>query len=103
VTLTAAIFAGGTGAAYAASATINITAIDTNGVGNRLMCSTLDDTKAGLQIAARLAGPIGGDHGFHVNPNCGARKGPSCQPAARMEAGDHDDPANTGNFCWRRS
>jgi hypothetical protein len=39
VTLTAAILAGGSGAAYAASATINISAIDTNGVGNRLICS----------------------------------------------------------------
>jgi Cu/Zn superoxide dismutase len=97
VTLTAAILAGGTGAAYAASATINITAIETNGVGNRLICSTLDDTKAGLQITPRLAGPIGGDHGLHVNPNCGARKGPNGQSAASMAAGDWYDPADTGN------
>ena len=56
VTLTAAIVAGGTGAAYAASATVNITAIDANGVGKQIGTLHLSDTKAGLQIMPLLAG-----------------------------------------------
>ena len=56
VTLTAAIVAGGTGAAYAASATVNITAIDANGVGKQIGTLHLSDTKAGLQITPLLAG-----------------------------------------------
>ena len=98
VTLTAAIVAGGTGAAYAASATVNITAIDANGVGKQIGTLHLSDTKAGLQITPLLAGLPAADHGFHVhvNPNCGLGNGPNGQPAAGMAAGDHYDPANTG-------
>jgi superoxide dismutase, Cu-Zn family len=98
VTLAAAIVAGGTGAAYAASATVNITAIDANGVGKQIGTLHLSDTKAGLQITPRLAGLPAGDHGFHVhvNPNCGPGNGPNGQPAAGMAAGGHYDPANTG-------
>ena len=84
VTLTAAIVAGGTGAAYAASATVNITAIDANGVGKQIGTLHLSDTKAGLQITPLLAGLPPADHGFHVhvNPNCGLGNGPNGQPAA---------------------
>jgi superoxide dismutase, Cu-Zn family len=98
VTLTAAIVAGGTGAAYAASAAVNITAIDATGVGKQIGTLHLSDTEAGLQITPRLAGLPAGDHGFHVhvNPNCGPGNGPNGQPAAGMAAGDHYDPANTG-------
>ena len=79
VTLTAAIVAGGTGAAYAASATVNITAIDANGVGKQIGTLHLSDTKAGLQITPLLAGLPAAD-----------------SQAAGMAAGDHYDPANTG-------
>ena len=88
VTLTAAIVAGGTGAAYAASATVNITAIDANGVGKQIGTLHLSDTEAGLQITPRLAGLPAGDH-VHVNPNCGPGNGPNGQPAAGMAAGNH--------------
>ena len=88
VTLTAAIVAGGTGAAYAASATVNFIAIDANGVGKQIGTLHLSDTKAGLQITPRLAGLPAGDHGFHVhvNPNCGPGDGPNGQPAAGIAA-----------------
>ena len=97
VTLAAAIVAGGTGAAYAASATVNITAIDANGVGKQIGTLHLSDTKAGLQVTPRLAGLPAGDHGLrvHVNPKCGRGNGPNGQPAAGMAAGDHYDPAST--------
>ena len=82
----------------AASATVNITAIDANGVGKQIGTLHLSDTKAGLQITPLLAGLPAADHGFHVhvNPNCGLGNGPNGQPAAGMAAGDHYDPANTG-------
>ena len=98
VTLTAAIVAAGVGAAYAASETVTMTAIDAKGVGKKIGTLRLSDSKAGLQITPRLAGLPAGDHGFHVhlNPNCGAAKGPDGQPAAGMAAGGHYDPANTG-------
>ena len=98
VTLTAAIIAAGAGAAYAASETVTITAIDANGVGKKIGTLRLSDTKAGLQIKPRLAGLPAGDHGFHVHvdPNCGPGNGPDGQPAAGIAAGGHYDPANTG-------
>ena len=98
MTLAAAIIAGGAGAAYAASETITMTAIDANGIGKKIGTLRLSDTKGGLQITPRLAGLPAGDHGFHVhvNPNCGPGNGANGQPAAGMAAGGHYDPANTG-------
>jgi Cu-Zn family superoxide dismutase len=96
VTLTAAIVAAG--AAYAASETVDMTAIDANGVGKKIGTLRLSDTKSGLQITPQLAGLPAGDHGIHVhvNPNCGPGNGPDGKPAAGMAAGGHYDPANTG-------
>jgi Cu-Zn family superoxide dismutase len=98
VTLTAAIIAGGAGAAYAASETVSMTVIDANGIGKKIGTLHLSDTKAGLQITPQLADLPAGDHGFHVhvNPNCGPGNGLNGQPAAGMAAGGHYDPANTG-------
>ena len=98
VTLAAAIIAAGGSAAYAASETITVNAIDANGVGKDIGTLVLSDTQAGLQITPRLIGLPPGDHGFHVhvNPNCGPGPGPNGQPAAGMAAGGHYDPANTG-------
>jgi superoxide dismutase, Cu-Zn family len=98
VILIAAIMVSGIGAVYATSATVNITAIDANGVGKQIGTLHLSDTKAGLQITPRLAGVPAGDHGLHVhvNPNCGPGNGRNGQPAAGMAAGDHYDPASTG-------
>jgi Cu-Zn family superoxide dismutase len=98
VALVAAIVATGGSAAYAASETITMNAIDANGVGKEIGTVVLSDSQAGLQITPHLAGLPPGDHGFHthVNPNCGPGPGPNGQPAAGMAAGGHYDPANTG-------
>jgi len=98
VTVTAVIIITGACAAYAASETITMNAIDANGVGKEIGTLTLSDTQAGLQVTPQLDGLPPGDHGFHVhvNPSCGPAKGPNGPPAAGMAAGGHYDPANTG-------
>jgi Cu-Zn family superoxide dismutase len=98
VTLAAAVFATTASAAYAASTTVTINAIDANGVGKKIGTLRLSDTKEGLRVMPRLADLPPGDHGFHVhvNPDCGPGNGPNGQPAAGMAAGGHYDPANTG-------
>ena len=98
VTLATAIIIISTSAAYAASETITMNAIDANGVGKKIGTLRLSDTKSGLQITPRLADLPPGDHGFHVhvNPDCGPGNGPNGQPAAGIAAGSHYDPANTG-------
>ncbi|HEX4236955.1 MAG TPA: superoxide dismutase [Cu-Zn] SodC [Xanthobacteraceae bacterium] len=98
VTLAAAIIVTGASAAYAASETITMNAIDANGVGKEVGTLVLSDTQAGLQITPQLVGLPPGDHGFHthVNPDCGPGPGPNGQAAAGMAAGGHYDPANTG-------
>jgi superoxide dismutase, Cu-Zn family len=71
VTLVATIAA--TSAAYAASETVIMNAIDANGVGKEIGTLLLSDTQAGLQVQPALVGLPPGDRGFHVhvNPNCG--------------------------------
>ena len=98
VTLAAATIVTGASAAYAASETITMNAIDANGVGKEIGTLVLSDTQTGLQITPQLVGLPPGDHGFHahVNPNCGPGPGLDGQPAAGMAAGGHYDPANTG-------
>jgi superoxide dismutase, Cu-Zn family len=98
VTLATAIIVAGASAAYPASETITINAIDANGVGKKIGTLLLSDTKAGLQITPRLTDLPPGDHCFHVhvNQNCGPGPGPNGQPAAGMAARGHYDPANTG-------
>ena len=98
VMLAAATIVTGASAAYAASETITINAIDANGVGKEIGTLVLSDTQTGLQITPQLIGLPPGDHGFHAhgNPNCGPDPGPNGQPAAGMAAGGHYDPANTG-------
>src|SRR5690349_23810281 len=98
VTLAALTIVTGASAAYAASETITMNAIDANGVGKEIGTVALSDSQAGLQITPHLAGLPPGDHGFHthVNPNCDPGPGPNGQPTAGMAAGGHYDPANTG-------
>ena len=75
VTLTVAIVTAG--AAYAASETVTMNAIDANGVGKKIGTLHLSDSKAGLQIKPRLADLPAGEHGFHVHvsPNCAPAMG----------------------------
>jgi len=98
VTIAAAIIAITTGAAYAASETVTMNAIDANGVGKEIGVLRLSDTNAGLEITPQLADLPAGEHGFHVhvNPSCGPGAGPNGQAAAGLAAGGHYDPANTG-------
>ena len=98
VTLAAAIIVTSASAAYAASETITMNAIDAKGIGKKIGTLRLSDSKTGLQITPRLTDLPPGDHGFHVhaNPDCGPGNGPNGQPAAGMAAGGHYDPANTG-------
>jgi Cu-Zn family superoxide dismutase len=98
VTMTAAMVAIATGAAYAASETVTMNAIDVSGVGNEIGTLRLSDTGAGLEITPQLTSLPAGDHGFHIhaNANCGPGAGPDGQPAAGLAAGGHYDPANTG-------
>src|SRR5215472_4376982 len=97
VLLASTILVTGT-AAHAASTTVDINAIDANGVGKKIGTLRLSDSKQGLRIMPQLANLPPGDHGFHVhvNPDCGPGNGPNGQPAAGMAAGGHYDPANTG-------
>jgi Cu-Zn family superoxide dismutase len=96
VLLASAIFVSGT-TAYAASTTVDINAIDANGIGKKIGTLRLSDSKQGLRITPQLADLPPGDHGFHVhvNPDCGPGNGPNGQPAAGIAAGGHYDPANT--------
>ena len=66
VTLAAATIVTGASAAYAASETITMNAIDANGVGKEIGTLVLSDTQTGLQITPQLIGLPPGDHGFHV-------------------------------------
>jgi superoxide dismutase, Cu-Zn family len=95
VTVSAPLLA--SGLVYAASKTVSVNVIDTNGLGKEIGTLRLSDTEAGLQIAPDLAGLPPGDHGLHlhVNPNCGPGTGPDGQPAAGLAAGGHYDPSAT--------
>ena len=98
VTMAVAMLVTATEAAYGASETVTMNAIDASGVGTEIGTLRLSDTNAGLEITPQLTSLAAGDHGFHVhvNPNCGPGTGPNGQPAAGLAAGGHYDPANTG-------
>src|SRR6201997_193923 len=98
VILAFAIFLSAASVAYAASMTVDVNAIDANGIGKKIGTLRLSDSKQGLRITPQLADLPPGDHGFHVhvNPDWGPGNGPNSQPAAGMAAGGHYDPANTG-------
>src|SRR5215510_10578029 len=66
VTLAAATIITGASAAYAASETITMNAIDANGVGKEIGTLVLSDTQTGLEITPQLVGLPPGDRGFHA-------------------------------------
>ncbi|HEX6959037.1 MAG TPA: superoxide dismutase [Cu-Zn] SodC [Ferrovibrio sp.] len=79
--------------------TIEVNAIDANGIGAAIGTITAQDTRQGLMLTPNLkslAPP--GPHGLHVHDkgNCGAGPGPNGQMAAGMAAGGHLDPKHTG-------
>src|SRR6516225_9649553 len=103
VTLASAIFVSAASIAYAASTTVNINAIDANGVGKKIGTIELSDTNEGLRITPQLTELPPGDHGFHIhlNPNCGPGSGPNGQPAAGMAARLHGPkPTQKGQKVW---
>jgi Cu-Zn family superoxide dismutase len=85
------------GAAFAASKTVTVNAIDASGVGASIGTITFRDTNQGLVAEPKLTGLPAGPHGFHIheNPNCGPGPGANNQPAAGMAAGGHYDPQGT--------
>jgi Cu-Zn family superoxide dismutase len=85
------------GAAFAATRTVTINAIDAKGVGAAVGSVTFKDSKQGLLVEPKLTGLPAGPHGFHIHetPNCGPGPGANNQPAAGMAAGGHYDPKGT--------
>lgn len=85
------------GAAFAATKTVTVNAIDASGAGAALGTITFKDTKQGLLVEPKLTGLPPGPHGFHIHEKaeCGPGPGANNQPAAGMAAGGHYDPKGT--------
>ena len=96
LTVAAAVLAVPT-AAFAATGTVTLRAIDANGVGAEVGTVTYKDTRRGLLLEPKLRGLPPGPHGFHVheNGNCGPGPGADQRPAPGMAAGGHYDPKGT--------
>src|ERR1700746_1994091 len=84
VTLASAIFLSAASIAFAANMTVDVNAIDANGIGKKIGTLRLSDSKQGLRITTQLADLPPGEHGFHVhvNPDCGPGNGTK-RPAGR--------------------
>lgn len=94
--LAAAIVALSSSAAFAATKTIQMSAISEIGPTDPVGTITFEDSKKGLVVKTDLWGLPPGPHGFHVHQN------PSCQGAMRESiaepggaAGGHYDPNAT--------
>ncbi|MEZ5654201.1 MAG: superoxide dismutase [Cu-Zn] SodC [Burkholderiaceae bacterium] len=81
----------------AADMTVEMHAVDQNGVGKTLGRITISENGHGTVFTPELSGLQPGLHGFHVHEN------PSCEPAmkdgertAAAAAGGHFDPTRTG-------
>lgn len=85
------------GGAYADEVTVEIHAIDSNGVGASLGTVKAEDSQYGLLLTPNLAGLTPGPHGFHVHemPDCGPREKDG-KMVAGLAAGGHFDPQKTG-------
>ena len=84
------------GTVSAASVTVTMKEVNTDGVGATLGTVEFQDTGQGLLIRPNLSGLSEGQHGFHVhqNPECGpAEKDGKVVPG--LAAGGHYDPKNT--------
>jgi Cu-Zn family superoxide dismutase len=84
-------------AAGAAESSVEVHAIDSNGIGQLLGTVTLKDTSTGIELAPALRGLPPGLHGLHIHEN------PACGPGdkegktlAGLAAGSHYDPDKTG-------
>lgn len=86
-----------------ADITIDMHAVNRNGVGRSIGTVTVTETRYGLVFTPMLRGLTPGLHGFHVHQN------PSCEPlekdgkmVAALGAGGHYDPKSAGrhSFPW---
>ena len=86
-----------TGSVQAAPLTIQLHAVNTDGVGQALGTVKVEQSRYGLVFTPALSGLEPGLHGFHVhtNPDCapGEKDG---QAAAAQMAGGHWDPEGAG-------
>jgi superoxide dismutase, Cu-Zn family len=83
--------------AEAASVSIPMNMITSEGIGGPIGVVRAEDTPEGLVLTPDLTGLPPGERGFHVHEN------PSCEPGMRdgekvagLAAGGHLDPADTG-------
>lgn len=86
--------------AQAASETVEMNLVTSQGVGQSIGEVTIAETANGLEFTPDLKALPPGEHGFHVHANG------SCQPAikdgkasAAESAGGHLDPHNTGKHA----
>ena len=96
VVVATSVFVLASAAAMAADTSVEINAIDANGVGKPLGTATISDSSDGLTIKVDVSGVTDGDHGFHVH-----EKG-DCSPGTKdgktvpgLAAGPHFDPHAT--------
>ena len=86
-----------TGSVQATPLTIQLHAVNTDGVGQALGTVKVEQSRYGLVFTPALSGLEPGLHGFHVhtNPDCapGEKDG---QAAAAQMAGGHWDPEGAG-------
>jgi Cu-Zn family superoxide dismutase len=80
-----------------ADVTVNLNAVDANGIGAAAGTVTISESPYGLVFTPALHGLAPGLHGFHLhqNPSCapGLNEG---KPAPAFAAGGHYDPAGSG-------
>lgn len=90
------IASGGAGGAE----TVDIHAIDAQGVGKRIGTVTAQNSDKGLLLNLQLGGIPPGEHGFHVhqNPDCGPKEQDG-RLVAGAAAGGHYDPRDTGRHA----
>lgn len=84
------------GSAGAAEITVNMNAINADGVGASVGMVKLRDTKQGLFVQPLVGGVTPGAHGFHIHENgsCG-NTAPDGTRGAGLGAGGHYDPKGT--------
>ncbi|MDO3381447.1 superoxide dismutase [Cu-Zn] SodC [Gilvimarinus algae] len=82
--------------AYSAALNVDIYAVDSDGVGDKLGQIRVHETEHGTVFTPDLSGLEPGAHGFHVHEH------PSCEPKdgkAAGAAGSHYDPKGHGNHA----
>ncbi|MCL2335246.1 MAG: superoxide dismutase [Cu-Zn] SodC [Endomicrobia bacterium] len=86
------------GAAFADKVSVDIYAVNADGMGKKLGTVVAEDSDKGLVLKVNIKGIPTGQHGFHVhaNPSCEPAMGTDGKMSAALSAGGHYDPDNTG-------